>query len=100
MYNRDNILNENNQDRPNIFEDKKYIRSFCNRDFHKNLIVAKDVYVDMYNKKEEYTNTNVLVGDIDIASKSFVEPNIVQMNTSYIVKHHNIIFRRFMTNIY
>ena len=72
MYNKKDIFDDNGQDRPSIFEDKKYIRSFCNRDFSKNIIAAKDVYIDIYNKKEEYKSTNVLIGDVEKINQSFI----------------------------
>ena len=38
MEKRENITEDNRQDRPSIFEKKRYIRSFSNRDFYKNII--------------------------------------------------------------
>lgn len=81
-------LNNNQQDRPSIFEEKKYIRSFSNRDFSKNMIVSQDVLVDINSAINEYKSTNCLVGKVENIISTFMEPNIVQMNTSYIIKDY------------
>lgn len=79
----------NQQDRPSIFEERKYIRSFSNRDFSKNMIVSQDVLVDINSTINEYKSTNCLIGKVENITSTFVEPNIVQMNSSYIIKDYD-----------
>ena len=89
MDKKENIFEENKQVRPNIFEKRKYIRSFCNRDFSKNIILADDVYVNIEGNSENYRNTNCIIGKSEEAYNYYINPNINQMNTSYIIKDYD-----------
>lgn len=89
MEKRDNITEDNRQDRPSIFEKKRYIRSFSSRDFFKNIILADNVYVNIDSAKEHYGNTNCIIGSKDEVYDYFIEPNILQMNMSYIIKDYD-----------
>lgn len=89
MYDKGKKADNSQQDRPSIFEEKKYIRSFSSREFSKNLIVAEDVLIDINSSKDNYLGTNCFLGDSSSMNHSFVEPNIVQMNTSYIIKDYD-----------
>ena len=89
MDKKENIFEENKQVRPNIFEKRKYIRSFCNRDFSKNIILADDVYVNIEGNSENYRNTNCIIGKSEEAYNYYIKPNINQMNTSYIIKDYD-----------
>lgn len=89
MDKKENIFEENKQDRPSIFEKKKYIRSFCNRDFSKNLILADEVNVNIDSARENYRNTNCLIGNKEQVYNNFIQPNILQMNMSYIIKDYD-----------
>lgn len=89
MEKRDNITEDGKQDRPSIFEKKRYIRSFSNRDFFKNIILADNVYVNIDSAKEHYGNTNCIIGTKEEVYDYFIEPNLLQMNMSYIIKDYD-----------
>ncbi|MBE5935171.1 MAG: hypothetical protein E7262_05205 [Lachnospiraceae bacterium] len=72
-----------------LFENKKSIRNMSNRKFSKNIIMGNDVYIDMYAGLETYKKSNFLYGNMTDIRECFLEPNILQMNMSYIVKDYD-----------
>lgn len=72
-----------------LFENKKAVRNLSNKKFLKNIILANDVYIDINAGIETYKKSNFLYGDMDDIRECFIEPNILQMNMSYIVKDYD-----------
>ena len=72
-----------------LFENKKIVKNLANKKFLKNIILANDVYMDINAGIETYKKSNFLYGDMDDIRECFMEPNILQMNMSYIVKDYD-----------
>ena len=72
-----------------LFENKKSIKSMANKKLNRNILFGDEVYIDMYAGIETYKKSNFLYGDFEDVRECFMEPNILQMNMSYIVKDYD-----------